>query len=105
MKIRQALFAILACPLAFAPAMADDRDSAQRRWWRDEFRDDYWNRPCEYKIESRRGEFKREIKCKDGRGAPWRGEWKEEFREGRCLVKIEATREVFKEEVKCEGRY
>lgn len=50
-----------------------------------------------------RGEFKREVKCKDGVGASWHGEWKEEHRDGPCKVKLEATREEFKEEVKCEG--
>jgi hypothetical protein len=102
MSFRQTAIGILLGSLAL-PAFADD-DSGHRRWWRKEIRDDYWNRPCEYKIESKPGEFKREIKCRDGIGARWRGEWKEEFRDGRCLVKIEATREVFKEEVKCEGR-
>lgn len=71
MKILHALCAILACPLAFAPVLADDRDSPQRRWWRDDFRDNYRNRPCEYKIESMRGAFKRElfkeeVKCERG---------------------------------------
>jgi hypothetical protein len=56
------------------------------------------------KIESKRGEFKQEVKCKDGVGATWCGELKEEFWDGLCKVKLEATREGFKEEVKCDGR-
>jgi hypothetical protein len=56
------------------------------------------------KIESKQGEFKREVKCKDGIGATWHGEWKEEFWDGPCKVKLEATREEFKEEVKCKRR-
>jgi hypothetical protein len=75
-----------------------------QRWWRGEVRQDFWGGPCEVKTESKRGEYKREIKCKDGVGATWRGQWKTEFRDGRCLVKQEATREEFKEEIKCEGR-
>jgi hypothetical protein len=71
-------------------------------WWRDSLRDPYWESPCEFKLESKPGEFKREIKCRNGRGATWRGVWKEEFYDGRCKVKLEATREVFKEEVKCD---
>lgn len=84
------------------PALADDDDDDRHRWWRAELRDPHWDRPCEEKIESKQGEYKREIKCKDGRGATWRGEWKEEFWDGPCKVKLEASREVFKEEVKCE---
>jgi len=57
--------------------------------------------PCE-KIESKRGEFKREIKCKDGMGAQWHGEWKKEYRNGPCKVKLEAKYDEFKEEVRCE---
>ena len=86
------------------PALGDDwKDkSGQQRWWHGEWREEYWNGPCEVKIESKRGEFKREIKCKDGIGARWHGEWKKEFRDGRCKVKIEAKRDEYKEEVKCE---
>ena len=54
------------------------------------------------KIESKRGEFKREIKCKDGVGARWRGEGKHEFRDGPCTVKVDAKRDEYKEEVKCD---
>lgn len=91
----------LTMPSAFA---GDDVDEARERWWRDEWREAYWAEPCEVKLESKRGEFKREIKCKDGIGATWQGEWKEEFWDGPCKVKLEASREEFKEEVKCEGR-
>ncbi len=87
---------------ALSPALADDYGDTRRRWWRNDWREDYWDRPCEVKLESKRGEFKREVKCKDGVGASWRGEWKEEFWDGPCKVKLEASREEFKEEVKCE---
>jgi hypothetical protein len=107
MNIRSLLvvLSVLGVSGAFTPALADGDDHDQkRRWWRGEWREDYWNRPCEVKIESKRGEFKREVKCKDGVGVRWHGEWKEEFWDGPCKVKLEATREEFKEEVKCEGR-
>ncbi len=97
---------ILLCTLlltlftGWQPASAAD----DRRWWRGEWKEEFWDSPCEVKIESRRGEFKREIKCKDGIGARWRGEWKKEFRDGPCLIKQEAKRDEFKEEVKCERR-
>jgi hypothetical protein len=74
------------------------------RWWQGHSNDDFWDGPCEVKIESKRGEFKREVKCKDGVGARWRGEWKKEFRDGPCLVKQEAKHDELKEEVKCERR-
>jgi hypothetical protein len=77
-------------------------DDSKRAWWHGEWRDPYWERPCEVKVESKPGEFKREVKCKDGVGATWRGEWKEEFWDGPCKVKLEASHEEFKEEVKCE---
>jgi hypothetical protein len=54
------------------------------------------------KREAKRGEFKREIKYKDGVGARWQGEWKQEFWDGPCQVKVEATRDEYKEEVKCD---
>jgi hypothetical protein len=54
------------------------------------------------KTESKREEFKREIKCKDGVGARWHGEWKKEYWDGSCKVKLEAKRDEFKEEVICE---
>lgn len=88
---------------AALPAAANADDS-HRGWWHGSLRDPYWERPCEVKLESKPGEFKREIKCKNGRGATWRGEWKDEFQDGRCKVKLEASRETFKEEVKCERR-
>ncbi|MGR4868432.1 hypothetical protein ACIPRI_06145 [Variovorax sp. LARHSF232] len=88
-------------------AQADDDDMRPRgskRWWRGELPADPWGGPCDVKTDSKRGEYKREIKCKDGIGAAWRGEWKTEFRDGPCLVKQEAKRDEFKEEIKCEGR-
>ena len=90
---------------ALAPivgAADDDERERRKQWWQGEWRDDYWNRPCEIKLESKPNEFKREVKCKDGVGATWHGEWKEEFWDGPCKVKIEAPREEFKEEVKCD---
>lgn len=81
-----------------APAAADDN-----RWWRGgEWKEEFWDGPCEVKLESKRGEYKREIKCKDGIGADWRGESKREFRDGRCKVKIETKHDEYKEEVKCD---
>lgn len=85
------------------PALAHADDS-HKGWWRDAWRDPYWESPCEFKLESKPSEFKREIKCKNGRGATWRGEWKDEFWDGSCKVKLEASRETFKEEVKCDRR-
>jgi hypothetical protein len=71
------------------------------REWKDEFRDG----PCQVKREAKRGEFKREIKCKDGVGAWWQGEWKEEFWDGPCPVKLEAKRDDYKEKVKCDRNH
>jgi len=34
-----------------------------------EWKEEFWDGPREVKIESKRGEFKREVKCKDGVGA------------------------------------
>ena len=89
---------LLAAAVLAPPAHAD----GLRRWWRGDATEEYWDGPCEVKLESKRREFKREVKCKDGVGATWRGEWKREFRDGPCTVKVEATREELKEEVKCE---
>lgn len=108
MSIRAISAFLLLFAIAAPCAIADDDDS-KKRWrrgdWRSDWREDRWAQPCEVKQESKRGEFKREVKCKDGIGATWRGEWKDEFRDGPCKVKLEASREVFKEEVKCEGSH
>jgi hypothetical protein len=90
------LFVICLMSSSFAEAGDMYRD-----WWQGSLRDPYWESPCEFKIESKPGEYKREIKCQNGRGATWHGEWKDEFYDGRCKVKLDASREVFKEEVKC----
>jgi hypothetical protein len=76
----------------------------KRRWWRGECQADYWNGPCEVKLESKRGHYKREVKCPGGVGADWHGEWKEEFSDGPCRVKIEAKRDELEEEVQCDER-
>lgn len=105
MSIRSLFAVLVLLGGVFTPLVAvanDDDRERNRLWWHEEWREDYWNRPCELKLESKRGEFKREVKCKNGIGASWQGEWKEEFWDGPCKVKLEATREEFKEEVKCE---
>ena len=100
------LLALAASALFQSAAFADDsmRPRDGQRWWRGEIRHDFWGGPCEVKTESKPGEYKREVKCKDGVGATWRGEWKTEFRDGPCLIKQEAKRDEFKEEIKCERR-
>jgi hypothetical protein len=95
------------CTLGLATtALAEHVRYDDRHWWRhgwdDEHKEEFWDGPCRVKLESKRGEFKREIKCKDGRGAWWDDEWKDEFRDGRCRVKQEVKYDEFKEEVKCE---
>ena len=85
--------------VSIAPAPGDQQSG---RWWRGEWKEEFWNGPCEVKIESKRGEFKREIKCKDGVGAGWRDRGTREFRDGPCRVKVDATRDEYKEEVKCD---
>ena len=42
---------------------------AKGRWWNVDYKEEYWDGPCQVKTESKRGEFKREVKCKDGVGA------------------------------------
>lgn len=82
----------------------EDRQSGHKGWWAGEWKEEFWDGPCEVKIESKRGEFKREIKCKDGVGARWGGTWKKEFMDGPCKVKQDAKRDEFKEEVKCNRK-
>jgi hypothetical protein len=95
---------IVLCIGIAAPVFADDwkEQTGKGRWWKGDYKEEYWDEPCQVKTESKRGEFKREIKCKDGVGARWRGEWKKEYWDGPCKVKLEAKRDEFKEEVKCE---
>jgi hypothetical protein len=85
------------------PAEARDRRRPEASWWRGTCHEQFLADPCEVKLEAKRGEYKREIKCQDGVGAFWeRGEWKEEYRDGSCLVKIEAKRDEYKEHVQCD---
>lgn len=103
-KLLPVLLGLSACVLCATAQAGHDRYD-ERRWWRDwdgEGKEEYRDGPCRVKLESKRDEFKREIKCKDGRGAWWRGEWKDEFRDGRCRVTQDVKRDEFKEEVKCD---
>lgn len=86
--------------------LADDdgRRRDDRRWGEEEWEEIFRDGPCEVKIESKRGEYKREVKCRDGVGAWWDGEWKRSFRDGPCRVEQEAKQDEFKEEVKCDER-
>ena len=87
------------------PAPGDHRSrgpGVHGRWWQGEWQEEVWDGPCEVKLESQRGEFKRAITCQDGVGARWHGEGKHEFREGPGTVTVDATRDESKEEVKCE---
>lgn len=105
MRTRPILGVLMLVGIAMVgPALGHDwKDaSGQGRWWRGEWKEEFWDGPCEVKLESKHREFKREIKCKDGLGARWHGEWKKEFWDGPCKVKIEAKRDEYKEEVKCE---
>ncbi len=104
MKILAPSFVLLLAALDIQASFADDysRRGGRERWGKEEIKEEYRDGPCEVKIESKRGEFKRVVKCKDGIGADWRGEWKKEFWDGNCKVQQEAKFDEFKEEVKCE---
>jgi len=85
-----------------APPGARERRS-EGQWWLGACHEQFLGGPCEVKLEAKRGEYKREIKCKNGEGAHWeRGEWKDEYRDGPCIVKIEAKHDEYKEEIKCD---
>jgi hypothetical protein len=86
------------------PALGDGWTAARGpgRGWQGEWTDEFQDGPCQVKRVAKRGEFKREITCKDGVGARWHGEWKQEFWHGPCQVKIEATRDEYKEVVTCD---
>ena len=47
------------------PVLADDwkEQSGKGRWWRGDFKEDSWDGPCQVKTESKRDEFKEEVKC------------------------------------------
>jgi hypothetical protein len=77
------------------PALGDEwkDERGHGRWWRGEWKDEFWNGPCQVKRKAKRREFKREITCKNGVGARWHGAWKQEFWDGPCQVKVEAKRD------------
>jgi len=104
MKTVIAIFLALFFGLQNTAAFADDdnKSHGKKRMWGEERNEEFRDGPCEVKVESKDGEYKREIKCKDGIGANWSGEWKREFWDGPCKVKQEAKADEFKEEVKCE---
>jgi hypothetical protein len=66
--LRVALIVGIVC---VPPALGDDRRSSpggHTRWWHGEWKEEFWDGLCEVKLESKRGEFTRQIKCKDGVG-------------------------------------
>ncbi len=86
-------------------------------WRQGDWRDKFWDSPCEIKIQYKHEEFRRDMKCEGGmlvvhhsdrpiipEGASWKGEWKREFRDGPCVVKQEAKGDQFQEEVRCERK-
>jgi hypothetical protein len=103
MKFVLALFAasVLAGQAQTLQVPADKPSRDGRRWWQSDWQEQYRDGLCEVKVETKRGEYKREIKCKDGIGASWRGEGIKEFKDGGCLVIQDAKKETFKEVVKC----
>lgn len=101
MKVKwlPALLAIAVTAGETGAALADHRRHHDEKW-----EDEYWDGPCRVKEVADGNQYKKEIKCPDGRGRSWKGgEWKREFRDGPCRVKIEAKRDEYKEESKCEG--
>jgi hypothetical protein len=96
------VFVIILIVVTVNPLYADDDSRYGRYRQEGEWKEEYRDGPCEVKMESKPGESKREIKCKDGIGASWHGEWKKEFTDGRCKIKQEAKIDEFKEEVKCD---
>jgi hypothetical protein len=81
------------------PASTWAGGSGYGRW--KEGKEEYWNGPCRVKIESKRNEYKKEVKCEDGFAPVAHAPWKEEYRDGNCRVKREAKHDEFKEEIKC----
>jgi len=62
-------FAMIVGIACVTPAPGDDRrggPGGNERWWRGEWKEEFWNGPCEVKLESKHGEFKREIKKRMG---------------------------------------
>jgi hypothetical protein len=102
MKTPLLVIVIILIIVTVNPLYADDDSRYDRYWQGGEWKEEYRDSPCEVKMESKPGESKREIKCKDGIGASWYGEWKKEFTDGRCKIKQEAKIDEFKEEVKCD---
>ena len=49
-----------------APVLSGDwrEQSGKGRWWNVDYKKEYWDGPCQVKIESKRGEFKREVSVK-----------------------------------------
>jgi hypothetical protein len=102
MRIQLVLATMLVIAIGIArPSLGDDDDDGNGGWG-GESQEEYWEGPCKVKVESKPGEFKKEIKCEDGVGASWSGEWKKEYRDGSCQVKEEAKHDEYKKEVKCE---
>lgn len=87
--------------LSVFPAATARGDEVIQNWWHDSQRGSDWGKPCEVKIDSRPGYFKRQVRCRNGVGALWRGNWTEVFWDGSCKVTLVATRDTFREEIRC----
>ena len=59
--VRLMLAALLVAP---ATSSADDfRSPGDKRWWKGEWKEVYWDGPCLVKQDVKRDEFKEEVKC------------------------------------------
>jgi hypothetical protein len=47
------------------PALGDgwQHKSGRGRWWRGEWKEEFWDGPCQVKREAKRDEYKEEVKC------------------------------------------
>ena len=66
MPSKTALIRLMLAALLVAPATgsADDfRSPGDKRWWKGEWKEEYWDGPCLVKQDVKRDEFKEEVKC------------------------------------------
>jgi hypothetical protein len=109
MRFTNIVLALLAASVLASHAntlqVPNDKPSRDgRRWWQSDWQEQYRDGLCDVTVESKRGVYKREIRCKDGIGASWTGEGIKEFRDGGCTVLQDAKRDIFKETVRCPSK-
>jgi hypothetical protein len=56
---------LVICIWVALPVLSDvwNEHSGRGRWWHGDYKEEYWDGPCQVRTEAKRDEFKEEVKC------------------------------------------